>query len=234
MPRKRQPERLDQIAEAATEVFIQDGFGPARIARIAAVARVGPGTIYLYAESKDALYELALRRALEDPDLWELKLPHPTPVRGQLADHVWRCLQNAAHFPQLWLAADSPAPPRETIGAELDGILSELFAWLYRYRHAIKLIEKSAVDWPDVAQVFYRRFWRGGIRRISDYLGKRMREGVIPRRDSELAAAQLLVEAMTWMAVHRHWSDADAPVSDQAVTRTVLPMLRAAILRTAE
>ena len=233
MPRKRPPERLDQIADAATEVFIQEGFGPARIARIAALARVGPGTIYLYAESKDALYELALRRALEDPDVWALKLPHPNPERGQVAEHVWRCLQNAAHFPQLWLAADSPAPDRDAISAELDGILSELFAWLHRYRHAIKLIERSALDWPDVVRVFYRRFWRGGIRRIADYLRTRMREGVIPRRESELAAAQLVVEAMTWMAVHRYWSDADAPVSDEAVTRTVLPMLRAAILRTA-
>ena len=227
MPRKRPPNRIDQIADAATEVFIQQGFGPARIARIASLARIGPGTIYLYAEGKESLFDLALRRSLEDPTVWDLALPHPTPEPGAVAEAAWRCLQNAAHFPRLWLAADSPPP--ENVSGEVGGILVELYDWLHRYRKAIKLIERSANDWPDVAQVFYRRLWRGGVRRIADYLARRVKEGLLPPRD-ELVVAHLVVEALTWMAVHRHWTDEGAGLSEDAVRATLQPMLVAALV----
>src|SRR5688572_25901671 len=130
MPRRRGQHRLDTIADAATEVFIRKGFAAAAVAEIASAAKVGPGTIYLYAASKSALFDLALRRAFEDPTVWTIALPHPDPERGAVADAAWRCLQNAAHFPQLWLAAESPAP--QNSAAELDGILGELYVWLHR------------------------------------------------------------------------------------------------------
>lgn len=173
---------------------------------------------------------MAVRRSFEDPSVWNLRLPHPTPGRGVIAEHVWSCLQNAAHFPRLWLAADSPAPSEVQIGAEVDGILAELYQWLHRYRQGVKLVERSALDWPDVAQVFYRRFWRGGIRRVADYLARRMKEEAIPAREDAMVAARFVVEALTWMAVHRPWSEDGAALTDPAVVATIQPMLRAAIV----
>ena len=204
MPRIRPHDRIDNIADAATETFIRNGYATARISQIAYRAKVGPGTIYLYVAGKEALYDLALRRAMEDPTVWSMTLPHPAPAPGAVADALWRCLQNAAHFPQLWLAAESPAPA--DVGAEVQGVILELYRWLHRYRRAIELVRRSAGDWPDVAQVFYRRFWRGGIYRVADYLARRVREGAIPSRGEGLAVAHLVVESLTWMAVHREWS----------------------------
>ena len=228
MPRKRSPGRLDRIAEAAIDVFTRQGFARAKIAAIADVAHVGPGTIYLYAESKEALFDLALRRALEDPEIWRIELPHRTPARGDIADHVWRCLQNAAQFPRLWLAIDSP-PPR-AIRDEVAGILQELTGWLTRYRRAIKLIERSASDWPDVSQVFYRRFWRGGVRRIAEYLTRRTGERLLPPHRDPLVQAHFLVEALTWTAVHRHWAEDSAALEEEQVVTTVQAMLLEAIV----
>ena len=227
MPRKRPPQRIDQIADAATEVFIQQGYGPAKIAHIARVARVGPGTIYLYAQGKEALFDLAVRRALEDASVWTLKFPHPNPGPGELADALWRCLQHAAHFPQLWLAADSPAPKQ--VEPEVTGIVTELYRWLFRYRRAIKLVERCGGDWPDVSQVFYRRFWRGGVRRLADYFERRIREKALPPRPDALAAAHLVVESLTWMAVHRPWTADAAPLSDGVIEDTAVSMVSAAI-----
>lgn len=224
MPRIRPHDRIDKIADAATETFIRNGYTPARISQIAERARVGPGTIYLYAAGKEALYDLAIRRALEDPTVWSLTLPHPSPEPGAVADALWRCLQNAAHFPQLWLAAESPPPADVT--AEVEGIIRELYRWLHRYRRAIELVRRTAMDWPDVAQVFYRRFWRGGIHRVSEYLARRVNEGALPTRGEGLAAAHLVVESLTWMAVHREWSPdggniPGGPAEDTAVALLV-------------
>lgn len=228
MSRKRAPGRFDAIAESATLVFTRQGFSKAKISAIADLARVGPGTIYLYAESKEALFDLALRRALEDPEIFRIDLPHRTPGRGEIGDHVWRCLQNAAQFPRLWLAIDS-RPPLQ-IREEVGGILQELGDWLHRYRGAIKLIERSASDWPDIAQVFYRRFWRGGVRRIAEYLARRAREGVLPDNRDSLVEAHFLVEALTWTAVHRYWNDDSAALPETQVVATVQPMLLDAIV----
>lgn len=228
MPRRKTPGRLDSIADAATEIFINEGFAKARITEIARLAKVGPGTVYLYAEGKAALFDLALRRSLEDPKIWELALPHPTPRHGEIADHAWRCIQNAAHFPRLWLASDSSPPPdpRE----ELAGILQELAAWLFRYRKGIKLIERSATEWPDLSRMFYRRFWRGGVRRIADYLERRMAEGVLVPRGDALVAAHVVVETLGWMAVHRYWSEDRGLLADAAVAPVVHGLLLDALL----
>jgi len=228
MPRRRPHNRLDIIADSATEVFIRHGFTRAGVAQVAAAAKVGPGTIYLYAASKDALFDLAIRRALEDPTVWTMRLPHPVPHHGAVADAVWRCLQNAAHFPQLWLAADSTPP--DDIQKEAGGILAELYTWLHRYRRAIKLAERCAGDWPEVAQLFQRRFWRGGVRRVADYLSRRMREGVLPVRRDPLAAAYLLVESLAWMAVHRHWSSEGVELAENSSAETSQQMLLAALM----
>jgi AcrR family transcriptional regulator len=222
MARIRPHDRIDKIADAATETFIRNGYTPAKITQIAERARVGPGTIYLYAAGKEALYDLALRRAMEDPTVWSLTLPHPQPAPGAVADALWRCLENAAHFPQLWLAAESPPPADVT--AEVEGIVLELYRWLHRYRRAIELVQRSAGDWPDVAQVFYRRFWRGGVHRVAEYLARRTREGAIPARGEGLAPAHLVVESLTWMAVHREWSShgATLPAGEAEVAAVAL------------
>ncbi len=227
MPRKRPPNRPDQIADAATRTFIEQGYAAARISQIAQHARVGPGTVYLYAEGKEALYDLALRRAFEDPTVWSLALPHPAPAPGAVAEALWRCLQNAAHFPQLWLAAESPPP--DDVAAEVGGVLRELYTWMERYRLGIKLVERSARDWPDVAQVFYRRFWRGGVRRFADYLTRRMQEGRIPQRPDGLVAAHLVIESLAWMAIHREWTTDGVELSGPAAEETVLGLLAAAV-----
>lgn len=223
MARLRLPSRLDDIADAATSVFIRHGYGPARVADIAREAGVGPGTVYLYAEGKDALLDLAVRRAFEDPTLLNPPLPHRAGSRADTADHVWRCLQNAAHFPMLWLAAESPPPadPR----AEVHGIIAELYVWLSRYARGIQLVDRCASDWPELERLFHRRFWRGGVRRVADYLERRSREGVLVLRCDPHAAAHLAVEALSWMAVRRHWSPDPPPFSETAAAAAATELL---------
>jgi AcrR family transcriptional regulator len=227
MPRPKAPHRLDHIADAATEVFIQHGYGPSRIAEIAAKAKVGPGTIYLYAEGKEALFDLAIRRSLEDPSVWTMVLPHPNPRPGAVGDALWRCLQNAAHFPQLWLATESPPPV--DVREEVEGIIRELYRWLHRYRRGIKLVERCGGEWPELSQVFYRRFWRGGVRRLADYLQRRTSEGFLPRRPDHLAAAHLVIESLTWMAAHREWAPGSVQITESTAEETALGMLVPAI-----
>jgi AcrR family transcriptional regulator len=63
-------EREQQILDAALAVFAQKGYGDTRIGDIADAAGIAKGTIYLYFESKDALFEAVFLRmfdAMTDP-----------------------------------------------------------------------------------------------------------------------------------------------------------------------
>jgi len=73
-------ERKQQILDTALAVFAQKGYGDTRIGDIANATGIAKGTIYLYFESKDALFEAVFLRMFDamtaplaeiaaDPDL---------------------------------------------------------------------------------------------------------------------------------------------------------------------
>ena len=58
-------ERIEQITEAATKVFAEQGFDKARMDDIASEANLSKGTLYLYFKSKDAIIRHLLERLFE-------------------------------------------------------------------------------------------------------------------------------------------------------------------------
>ena len=89
MKRKSPAARLDLMVQAAITVFIRVGYRRAQMADIAREMGVAPGTLYLYVESKEALFDLALRHASGN----ELPvnadcLPLPTPSPAEILARV--------------------------------------------------------------------------------------------------------------------------------------------------
>src|SRR5207247_7002210 len=87
-------DRLERLVDCATEVFIAQGYRRTQMADVATALGVAKGTLYLYVESKDALFDLVARCADDDHPFEELPaLPIRTPkaratveyVRGRLA-----------------------------------------------------------------------------------------------------------------------------------------------------
>lgn len=199
MPRKRQPFRLDEIVDAATDVFIQEGFARARIDRIARLARTAAGTIYLYVESKGALFDLALRRALGDPSALDPPLPVQDPSRDQILTNFQRCLHAASHLPQLWVALDHREPVRGR--TEMEAVLRELWTWLSRYRRAILLVRASAADWPGLPQRLDREFHAEAARRLAEYLHDRAAAGALRPLVSPQATAAFILTTLAASAL---------------------------------
>jgi AcrR family transcriptional regulator len=56
--------RRAEIIAAALKVFAKKGFGNTRAEDVAAQARIAKGTLYLYFDSKEAIYEAALSHAM--------------------------------------------------------------------------------------------------------------------------------------------------------------------------
>src|ERR671910_186909 len=59
--------KLRAILDAALDVFAEKGFADTRLDDVAARAGVAKGTIYLYVESKQALFEALVRSGIAVP-----------------------------------------------------------------------------------------------------------------------------------------------------------------------
>lgn len=228
MPRRRAPLRFDQLVDAATDVFIREGFARARMERIAREAHSATGTVYLYVEGKEALFDLALRRALEDPTALVVPTPAPQASRDDVLDRFQGCLQAACHLPQLWLASEHPDDFPSATG--LDAILRELWQWLARYRRAILMVRASASDWPGLAQRLDREFHQETVRRLAAYLERRSGLGLARPMASATArfilvtlAASALGLGLAGEATDRVPGALDEDAAVRVVSRGVAP-----------
>ena len=61
--RRKAEGRLQAIVAAAVTTFSRQGYAATQMADIARAAAVSVGTLYLYAASKEALFDAALRSA---------------------------------------------------------------------------------------------------------------------------------------------------------------------------
>ncbi len=75
-----------RISEAALDVFLSEGFEKARVSDIARTAQIAKGTVYLYFDTKDALFEAVLAGTVANT-LSALNRPEVT-VTGSVQDFM--------------------------------------------------------------------------------------------------------------------------------------------------
>ena len=227
MPRSRDPARLDQIVAAATWAFTTDGFDRAKITQVAARARIGPGTIYLYVEDKEALFELTLLRTLESPLAAHPALPYRKSPAGARIRLIEDCLHEIAHFPQLWVA-NQRRNVTESV-EEFDGILLELARWLRRYRDAVTLAERNRTDRPEVGARFDQIVWRDLHHRFTTYIDTRVRTGHLKPAGPPAALARFTIDSLIASTVTGPVAGAETAgsvVGDEILVRWVGAALR--------
>jgi len=221
MSRKIPADRFDQLIARATDVFIEQGYRRTQMADVADAMGVAKGTLYLYVESKEALFDLACRYADAAPPL-ELPplLPVPTPPPGATVAYVAdRLAQNSV--PAALIAAVDRGRVADVRG-ELEEIVGELYDVLARNRRGIKLVDRSARDHPELAALWFSGARGGLVALLTRYLDDRIRRKLIEPVPEVGAAARLIIETTVFWAVHRHWDAHPQDVEDQTARGTVL------------
>jgi len=224
MPRKRPADRFGHLIEAATRVFIANG-GVKRtsIEDVARELGVAKGTVYLYVKSKDALFDVCLRRA-DEPDLPDPPLPVPTPEPGETLAYIRELIGENTLFGTLELADEPTVPVRE----ELTLLVDELYRTLRDHRIAIRLIGASANDLPQLRELWYGDA-RGGLnRRLAAYFSKRSTDGHLRPMPDPACAARLFSETIFWFAVSRAFDPVPDAIDDVFARETV----KTSLLRT--
>lgn len=232
MPRRRPETRLVDLADAAVDVFIQRGYRRTQVADVAEALGVAKGTIYLYVASKEALFDLAIRRAAGVlAGATAPPLPIATPKPGATLRFVREQLRRRAALPRLAAAASGRAkiPVRD----ELGGILREIYGVLEENRVGIKLIDRCAADYPELAAVWFGE-GRGGARDLLErYLAAPARRRALRPIPAPALSARIVIEILSFWAVHRHWDPAPQPVDDAVARDTVVEFVLAALVKEA-
>jgi AcrR family transcriptional regulator len=199
MSRRRPPDRLDRILDAALRVFGQKGLERAKMSDVAAEAQVSQGTLYNYVESKEALFRLLLDRGLGGNLPAQTELPVAGPAPDVLAERMEEAIATSFQLPKL----DEALRRRRVTDAraELSQIIDELFERTVETREAADALERSALDVPELAAVFYGRVRRGLFDRFAVLIKKRSASGHY-RRVEPQAIARMIIESVTMFGRH--------------------------------
>jgi AcrR family transcriptional regulator len=224
MSRRIPENRLKDLLEAATGVLVAQGYRQTQMADVAAAMGVAKGTVYLYVESKEALFAACMRHADgEPPALSELDLPLPTPAPGELVNEVKAVLARETTPPALLAALERESA--DDVRAELEQIVRELFAISARHRTAIKLMDRSASAHPELAAVFYGGGRFTQVEQLTRYLERRIAGGQLRAVPVAAVAARFIVETITTWAVHMHWDPAPQAYDPADAEETVVQFL---------
>jgi AcrR family transcriptional regulator len=232
MPRTMPDDRVEQLVDCATAVFIERGYTLTQMADVAAALGVAKGTLYLYVEGKEALFDLVARYAdAPRPFAKRPSLPVRTPKPGATLRYVRERIAQSQVPPTL---ARALAGKRvDDARAEFEAIVRELYDTLAANRRGIKLLDRSARDYPELAALWFEGGRGGLITLLTQYLDERVRRRVFRSVPDTTVAARFVIETATFWAVHRH-SDPHPQVVDEAVAKdTVVQFLARAFIKEA-
>jgi AcrR family transcriptional regulator len=227
MPRTIPKDRFHDLIEAATSVFLDEGYRRTQMADVAARMGVAKGTVYLYVESKEALFHSVLQHAdrgerLALPEV----LPVPTPAPGATLEEVYKRVAEAG-MPVL---AEALVRTRVTdVRAEIEAIVHELYGLLARHRVGIKLLDRCSKDHPELAAVWFSSGRVGTQALLRQSLEDRIRRRRIAPVSDVAVTARIVLETAVFWAIHRHWDPSPQAVDEQTAERAVVEFVLRAL-----
>lgn len=229
MPQVLKQEKLSVILDAAGQIFARVGYKRAMISEIAEEAGVALGTIYRYAQSKEELFELALRRELgEEPRvLWD-RAVGGAGFEPSLFEFVGDRFQREALLPALDDALRVERP--RDVRVELEGLIGELYDLIARYHVIIRMLDRSAGNWPELASLYADRVRRPLAERLTEYLRRRCAAGLLRRPPDVEVAARYIIETCATLAMHRRFTPGGDYTDDRTARATAVHMVAGALV----
>jgi AcrR family transcriptional regulator len=199
-------ERFPEVIAAAVRVFATDGYRSARMSDVAREAGLSEAALYRYVDGKEDLFVLAIRHALlleplpeqDDPDgSFPLKAPRLAGMISEAREFV------AAEVPFGSLAEALLRAEADDPASELESIMRELFTLEEQTSQAVDMIERSARELPELADLLNSGLRAPVLTALTGYLDSRAKSGQLRTTPDAAASARLVLETLTWFARHR-------------------------------
>jgi AcrR family transcriptional regulator len=225
--------RFPEVIAAAVRVFARDGYRAAHMSDVAREAGLSEAALYRYVNGKEDLFVLAIRHALlleplpgaDDPaGGFPLKAPSLDEMIRQARDYV------AAEVPFGALAEALRTADSHDPYAELSLITRELFTLEEQTAQAADMIERSARELPELADLLNTGLRRPVLDALTQYLDSRAKTGRLRATPDTAATARLVLETLTWFARHRHSDPYGAAIPSALAQETAVDALLHALV----
>jgi AcrR family transcriptional regulator len=216
--------RWEEVTRAATGVFLRKGYKRTQMADITEALGLSAGAIYRYVESKEALFDLAVRvGAGMNIETSNLIAPIATPRPGATMAFLRSTLKREGRIARLeeGLADSKPAE----VAVEFEGIVRELYRKTAQFRVGIQLLDRSALDWPELAALWSGRWRAKLVDQLARYLDLRISQRRVPPVPDSKPWARYIVETVAFFALHRHYDPFPTPMSDKIAEDTAVSAL---------
>lgn len=233
MPRLRaniSGKRLRELVEAALEVFCRQGYERSQVADVAKVMGVAAGTIYLYVEGKEALFDLVIRHTAADDPNWldDIEVPVPTPEPGSTVEFLRGVFGRKGQWPQL--AAALQTPRARDVRDELDRVVREQYHLMARHRRGLALLLRSALEFPGLADVFVLGLRKRLLEALGRYLTSRIAAGQLRPLPEVAATAAVMTQTIAWANLQRPFDPGLKSFTDQTVEDATVDLIVAGLL----
>jgi AcrR family transcriptional regulator len=230
-------ERFPEVIAAAVRVFTRDGYRTARMSDVAREAGMSEAALYRYVGSKEGLFVLSIRHALLLEPVAELlasqdgtaeEFPLKPSSLEETIKHVREFVAAEVPFGSLAEAmrTDQPTEP----AAELESIMRELFSLEAQTREAADMIERSARELPELADLLNSGLRSPVLCALTEYLDRRARSGRLRGTPDTAATARLVLETLTWFARHRFSDPYGMAIPDRLAEDTAVDTLLHALV----
>lgn len=192
-------QRIQDIAKAATLLFLRQGYSKTQISHIAKEVGVSVGTIYHDFVGKKEIMHFILKSIIQ-PSFAAQKLE--TPISDEnfagLEQEIVRVLeQSAEEF-------------RRPLLNQLDHycfeeLISDAFDLLSRYAAGCLFIEKNQFDFPFLAEN-YKKYRKEFLSTMTEYLKAFTEKGLIRELEDVELTTVLIVEMLSWWAMDRRYT----------------------------
>jgi len=226
-------ERFPEVIAAAVRVFASDGYRSARMSDVARAAGLSEAALYRYVDGKEGLFVLAIRHALLlEPLPGEGGTDGGFPLTGpSLAEMIKQAREFvAAEVPFGALARALRQGDAGDPAAELALIMRELFTLEEQTAKAADMIERSARELPELADLLNTGLRRPVLDALTEYLDSRASTGELRQTPDTAATARLVLETLTWFARHRHSDPYGAAIPPGLAQETAVDALLHALV----
>lgn len=187
-------QRIKDIADAATSLFLTQGYSKTQISHIAKAVGVSVGTIYHDFIGKKEIMHYILKCTI-DPAFAEkeLKTPISDEQFANLEQDIIEIFSKSADNFEKHLASGMD-------GYSFEAFISDTFDILSRYAVGCLFIEKNQYDFKSLSEE-YKSYRKRFLSTMAGYLKSFMDNGSVRYIENIELTTILIVEILTWWAM---------------------------------
>lgn len=187
-------QRIEAISNAATRLFLQQGYAKTKISHIAKAVGVSVGTIYLNFTGKKEIMHFILKCTI-DPTFANQEFERP------ITDELFVGLENEI----IEVFQKSGSDFEKNLESDIDTysfeeLISDAFDILAQYAVGCLFIEKNQFDFKNLAQ-HYKIYRKHFLDTMIHYMEMFIEQGTVrPLEHLELSTT-LIIEILSWWAM---------------------------------